>query len=178
MNFITVDWIDASWKTTLAKNLSRNDSYKYIKSPLNRSKEEREKMDMPNISTQERYDFYMRSNIEDQEYIRELLLSWLSVVSDRYIESTIVHHLCLDPNINLHSLNLLNLEINTKILLIVWRKDLINRLSIRKCTTRFEENIDHMMEVQDLYISRNFDLVIDTSKKSILEVLNIAKEII
>lgn len=169
--YITLDWIDMAWKTTLANQIVSNRGGVYVKTPTSRSDVDRSFMDQEKVSIQDRYDFYMKSNLEDQLVISRLLREGKSVVSDRSIESTIVHHMSMDTQLDLHSLDMFYLSVSLKILLIVSREELVKRMKTRDWLTRFEKDVDHMMEVQDLYLSRDFDIVIDTSVDSLENIL-------
>lgn len=70
---ITIDGIDATGKTTLATNLAEHISGIYYKTPGRKSKEERKYFDLPHISVQERFNFYLDALREDILEISEFL---------------------------------------------------------------------------------------------------------
>lgn len=170
---ITIDGIDATGKTTLALNLSERIWWVYFKSPWKKSKEERAYFDQPHISVQERYNFYVNANKEDILEISEVLKTGTHVVCDRFIASTIAHHLAMDETIDFKDVENINKPYwSVQVLLIATKQIILARLSERGELTRFEKDETLMMKSQQIYMQRTFDLTIDTTTSSIEETQN------
>ncbi|EKD44572.1 MAG: hypothetical protein ACD_71C00097G0008 [uncultured bacterium (gcode 4)] len=170
---ITIDWIDAVGKTTLAKGLSERLSGIYYKTPWKKTKEERNHFDRPNISVQERFNFYSRALKEDAMEISELLKTWKHIICDRFVVSTIIHHKAMDKNVDVGEIEKTgHLPWLIQILLVATKESILDRLLRREELTRFEKDEDLMIKSQWLYIKRAFDLVIDTTRFSIEETLS------
>lgn len=170
---ISIDWVDAAGKTTLAKGISDKNIWVYYKTPGSVSVEEKKYFDSELITPQERYDFYFRELCKDMKKIQQYLIEWENVICDRFIESTVVHHTVLDPNVNLWDITQFQLyNKNVQILLIASRETILDRLSKRQNLTRFEKDIEWLQEVQALYKKRPFDIVLDTTKSSVQNTLD------
>lgn len=174
---IVIEGVDAVWKTTLAKWLSSVWSAKYHKSPACRTQEQRSFYDRPHISPKERFDFYLGANREDISKILELVHGGMDVICDRFISSTIVHHLSMDPSIDISEAEELDKWIpKIQILLQASRESIMQRLSERWTVTRFEQDVTLFVSTQARFLKRANDLIIQTDSHNIAETLKIAQQ--
>lgn len=137
---ITFDWPDGVWKTTLAKLLAERNDGVYFRTPGSATKEERARYDNPNVSIQERCDYYTRLLLEDTCKIHELIEGGKSVFCDRFAISTIVHHKALDGQVDISKAS----EILKRVwpscsIILHWDISvLMDRVMSRESQTRFE----------------------------------------
>lgn len=173
---IVIEGVDAVWKTTLAKWLSSLRRAIYHKSPVCRTPEQRSSYDRPNISPRERFGFYLEANREDISRILELVHGGTDVICDRFISSTIVHHLSMDPSIDVDEAEALDNSIpKTQILLQASRESILQRLSERWTLTRFEQDVTLFVRTQARFLKRANDLIIPTDSHNVDETLQIAQ---
>lgn len=97
--FITIDGVDGVGKTTVAKILASDGSFQYYKSPAGPFVQLRKEIDT-HATPLERYCFYRLATHFDSIQITNLLKTG-SVVCDRYILSTAIYHIALDPRIKI-----------------------------------------------------------------------------
>ena len=172
---IVVEWVDAVWKTTLAKGLSNLRNAIYHKSPACRTQEQRSFYDRPDVSPKERFDFYLKANREDISRILELVEEGEDVVCDRLVSSTIVHHLSMDPFIDVHEAEELHYAIpKTQILLQASREVIMRRLSERWTVTRFEQDSSLFLQAQEGFLNQWNNLIIQTDLHNVDETLQMA----
>lgn len=141
---------------------------------MNRTEEERAPYDDPEVSAQERFDFYIQSNREDMGRMKLLRKQGTSVICDRSTHSTIAHHRTMDPNIDIGDAEALCRIPTISILLIASREAIEARLSRRENRSRFERDIHFMMRVQGQLLKRPFSTVIDTTVQRVEETLDAA----
>ncbi len=98
---ITFDWPDGAWKSTVVELLAEQHWWAYYKTPGDVTMEERNKYDIPGVSVQDRFNFYIWLLMKDAVRIRDILDQWNNVFCDRFVISTIVHHKVLDSNIDI-----------------------------------------------------------------------------
>ncbi len=163
-NLIVIEWIDAAGKTTLAQSLSSHLGARYYKTPGGKTQSERDAYDDPSVSVAERFDFYFSACRDDIHIINDILHDWQDVVCDRLLTSTLVHHLSLDPLLDVSKARELDRSLSkTQILLIATRDEVNKRLSHRPHRTRFEEDDDGFMKSQELFLWEKHDQVIATN---------------
>ncbi len=95
--FISLDGVDGVGKTTVAKLLADEGSFRYYKSPSGPFVQLRKEVDA-HASPLERYCFYRLATQFDSEQISQLLET-CPVVCDRYIASTLAYHITMDARI-------------------------------------------------------------------------------
>ncbi len=95
--FISVDGVDGVGKTVVCKLLAERSGLRYYKSPSGVFQTLRSEVDH-RAAPLERYCFYRLAVEHDATCIRKMLERG-SVVSDRYIASTLAYHLVMDPRI-------------------------------------------------------------------------------
>lgn len=95
--FISLDGVDGVGKTTVAKLLASDGSFRYYKSPSGPFAQLRKEIDS-HATPIERYCFYRLATQFDSVQISRLLKT-SPVVCDRYIFSTIAYHVAMDPRI-------------------------------------------------------------------------------
>lgn len=172
---IVVEWVDAVGKTTLAKELAIKLWWEYQKSPIYRTSAEREYYDTPWISVQERFDFYLEASRDDINYVQWVCRQWSMAIMDRGITSTIIHHLLMEPTINLREAHEINKWFDRIQILLHANPNIIqNRLWARKNKTRFEEDLDLILRTQAKFRKCRNNLEIDTWNHTIEETLHIA----
>ena len=95
--FISLDGVDGVGKTTVAKLLATDGSFRYHKSPAGPFAQLRKEVDA-HANPLERYCFYRLATQFDSVQINRLLET-NSVVCDRYIASTAAYHIAMDARI-------------------------------------------------------------------------------
>ena len=95
--FISLDGVDGVGKTTVAKLLAADGSFRYHKSPAGPFARLRKEVD-DHATPLERYCFYRLATQFDSVQINQLLET-NSVVCDRYIASTAAYHIAMDARI-------------------------------------------------------------------------------
>lgn len=95
--FITLDGVDGTGKTTVAKILASDRSFHYYKSPTGPFAQLRKEVDS-RAAPLERYCFYRMATQYDSTQIGQLLET-SHVVCDRYIASTAAYHIAMDARI-------------------------------------------------------------------------------
>lgn len=95
--FISLDGVDGVGKTTVAKILAIDESFRYHKSPAGPFAQLRKEVDA-HANPLERYCFYRLATQFDSVHISQLLKT-SSVVCDRYIASTAAYHIAMDARI-------------------------------------------------------------------------------
>jgi dTMP kinase len=180
--FISIDGVDGVGKTTAARRIAAKLGYKYYKSPAKEFAELRKEVDKY-ASPVGRYAFYRLALQRDSEEIEQALAAG-SVISDRYIASTLAYHLVLDPRIQtIHSEAGL-LKPTFSILLSARSEVRIARLEKRRqlesrapSDVKLEDNVALMDNVAEMF--RTLGLKeIDTSDMSCDEVVTRIEEII
>lgn len=100
--FVSIDGVDGVGKTTVAKLLAADGSFRYHKSPAGPFAQLRKEVDA-RANPLERYCFYRLATQFDSMQI-SLLMETNSVVCDRYIASTAAYHIAMDARIRvIHS---------------------------------------------------------------------------
>lgn len=172
---IVIEWVDAVWKTTLAKGLVTSLNAIYYKTPGTRTSQQREIYDQEWISTTERFRFYLEACREDLIKIMEIQAGWRDVVCDRLLASTIAHHQSMDSLLDINDAEDLELTTpKTQILLQASRDIIIKRLSERWALTRFEKDVSLFVCTQASFLKRANNLVIQTDLHNIEETLQIS----
>jgi dTMP kinase len=95
--FISLDGVDGVGKTTVAKILATDKSFRYYKSPAGPFAQLRKEVDT-HANPLERYCFYRLATQFDSMQISQLLKT-KSVICDRYIASTAAYHIAMDARI-------------------------------------------------------------------------------
>lgn len=95
--FISLEGVDGVGKTTVAKLLAVDDSFRYYKSPGGPFAQLRKEVDA-RATPLERYCFYRVATQFDSVQINQLL-GIKSVICDRYIVSTAAYHIAMDARI-------------------------------------------------------------------------------
>lgn len=95
--FISLDGVDGVGKTTVAKLLAADGSFRYHKSPAGPFAQLRKEVDA-HATPLERYCFYRLATQFDSVQINQSLET-NSVVCDRYIASTAAYHIAMDARI-------------------------------------------------------------------------------
>jgi len=98
-NFIVVEGIDGSGKSTLCNFISKNFGYLKLKSPEGIFGLAGKNFNTNSVSIQERFSFYAGSNINSSMKISKLLSQGKKIVIDRYFYSTIVYHEVASPGV-------------------------------------------------------------------------------
>ena len=162
---IVIEGVDATGKTTLAKNLARLRNGVYYKTPWNVSPEIRQYYDLPSVSPLERFHFYLNACKDDIHHILEIQNSGKDVVCDRLLDSTIISHKILDPCIDTKSAEIINSSLQKiQILLIAPLEIIQQRLRDRGQITRFEGDICFLDKMQNTFLSSNFNYICNTWK--------------
>lgn len=170
---IVIEGIDATGKTTLAQSLSEHCNGVYYKTPWWVSLEERSKYDSISITPTERYNFYLNARKKDILKILELQEAGKNVFCDRLLDSTIISHKILDPSIDTQCAEVLSKSIQkTQILLIAPIDIILTRIAERKNITRFEKDVSFLRKMQNHFLERQNDLVIDVWNMSKYDVLH------
>lgn len=170
---IVIEGIDATGKTTLAQSLSEHCNGVYYKTPWWVSLEERSKYDSISITPTERYNFYLNACKKDILKILELQEAGKNVFCDRLLDSTIISHKILDPSIDTQCAEVLSKSIQkTQILLIAPIDIILTRIAERKNITRFEKDVSFLRKMQNHFLERQNDLVIDVWNMSKYDVLH------
>lgn len=179
--FISIDGVDGVGKTTVAKLLAAAGDIQYYKSPSGPFEVLRREVDKY-ASPIGRYSFYRLAVEHDSKEIAKLLEKG-SVVSDRYLASTLAYHLVLDPRIReIHQEDGL-LKPTFPILLSARADVRIRRLEERRkkegravSDIKLEDNIVVMNSVGDVFRTLNL-IEIDTGDMTAEEVVARIKEI-
>lgn len=95
--FVSVDGVDGVGKTTVAKLIATDRSFRYHKSPAGPFAQLRKEVDA-HATPLERYGFHRLVTQFDSVQIRQLLKT-NSVICDRYIASTAAYHIAMDARI-------------------------------------------------------------------------------
>ncbi len=95
--FVSLDGVDGVGKTTVAKLLAADGSFRYHKSPAGPFAQLRKEVDA-HANPLERYCFYRLATQFDSVQISKLLET-NPVVCDRYIASTAAYHIAMDARI-------------------------------------------------------------------------------
>lgn len=95
--FVSLDGVDGVGKTTVAKILAADGSFRYHKSPTGPFAQLRNEIDA-HATPLERYCFYRLATQFDSAQIGRFLET-SSVVCDRYIASTAAYHIAMDARI-------------------------------------------------------------------------------
>ena len=100
--FISLEGVDGTGKTSVAKILAADGTFQYYKSPNGAFSQLRAEVDFHAMPI-ERYCFYRLATQFDSSRIAEMLTSG-PVVCDRYIASTAAYHFAMDARIkNIHT---------------------------------------------------------------------------
>ncbi len=162
-NFIVVEWIDTTWKTTLSQSLSEKFWATYYKTPWQVKPEERKQLDEPWVSVQERFDFYLNACKKDYVRIQEILENWTDVICDRFIDSTVACHNAM-VGVDTSEGEKLSIESpRIQILLSATIETVIERLKQRSEITRFEADTDFMQRAAVEFKKCNNNLEINTT---------------
>lgn len=160
---IVIEGVDATGKTTLAKNLARLRNGVYYKTPWNVSPEIRQYYDLPSVSPLERFQFYLNACKDDIHCILEIQNSGKDVICDRLLDSTIISHKILDPSIDTKSAEIINNSLQKiQILLIAPLEIIQQRLRDRGQVTRFEADLMYLNNLQNAFLQCHNHLVLNT----------------
>ncbi len=148
---ITFDWPDGVWKSTVVKLLAEQHWWVYYKTPGEVTMEERDKYDLPEVSVQNRFDFYIWLLMKDAVRIRDILERWNNVFCDRFIISTVAHHKAMDESININWIQqiLAQIRIDCSIVLHGDISVLMQRTWSRDKQTRFEWDTELVIKTQE-----------------------------
>jgi len=101
--FVSLEGVDGTGKTSVAKILATDGSFQYYKSPNGAFAQLRAEIDA-HATPIERYCFYRLATQFDSSQIAEMLEKG-PVVCDRYIASTAAYHFAMDARIrNIHTI--------------------------------------------------------------------------
>ena len=95
--FVSIDGVDGVGKTTVAKLLAADGSFRFHKSPAGPFAQLREEVDA-HATPLERYCFYRLATQFDSVQVTQLL-EVSHVICDRYITSTAAYHIAMDARI-------------------------------------------------------------------------------
>lgn len=176
--FASIDGVDGTGKTTVAKLLSIDGSFRYYKSPGGPFTQLRKEVDI-HATPLERYCFYRLAMQFDSAQINRLLET-NSVVCDRYIASTAAYHIAMDDRIrvihnnegllNPHFAFLLGTRSEVRDKRILERVKVLSDIKLEKDSALLDS-------VAEIFLS--FGLIyIDTSDITAKEVATIIKRII
>ena len=176
--FVSIDGVDGSGKTTVAKILASDGSFQYHKSPSGPFEQLRKEVDI-RASPLERYCFYKLATQYDSSQINQFLKIG-SVVCDRYIASTAAYHIAMDDRICLIHNNVGILKPNFAFLLNM-RADIrdrrIRERKKRLSDVRIERDSAFLNRVAEIF--RSFDLIcIDTSNSTAEEVVKAIRRVV
>lgn len=172
--FIAFDGPDGVWKSTIVKLLAEENEGVYYKTPGTTTTEERNKYDWPEISVQERFNFYVQLLVRDTDKIQSILNKGKTVFCDRFIASTIVHHKAMDDTIDISQSNnvLSKIKVDCSIVLYGDIDMLIKRISLRAVQTRFEQDKELMIRTQNLFKAYPQACLFDNTRNSIVETID------
>lgn len=170
---ITFDWPDGVWKSTIAKLLAEENGWVYYKTPGSVTIEERNRYDRPEISAQERFNFYVWLLAQDVDRIKALLQEGINVFCDRFIISTMVHHKAMDETIDIgKSKNILSEVMVACAVILHGDIDImLSRIHSRKKQTRFEIDRDLMIRAQEKFMTQPHVYLFDNTNNSIAETM-------
>lgn len=185
---IAFEGVDGVGKTTIAKSLAEMNSYVYVKCPLedteNVKKFYEQRFKKFPIS---RFLFYLNSLWEVYSFIERYNSDQIFLV-DRYILSTKVYHKILFDDLRLDE-NIKKLILDApyppepllNIVLVAEQKVRLERILRRRRNLpsidySIEENQTLLQKVQDEFIKQNNVRVIETSNKTIDEIVSACKE--
>lgn len=170
---ITFDWPDGVWKSTIVKLLAEENGWVYYKTPGTATMEERSRYDLPEVSVQERFDFYVQLLIQDTKRIKAILDEGNNVFCDRFIASTIAHHKAMDDTINTDWSNnvLSKIKVACSIVLHGDIDILIKRISLREVQTRFERDKELMIRTQGFFKTYPQAHIFDNTINSLAETM-------
>jgi thymidylate kinase len=94
---VTLDGVDGTGKSTIARLLAVDGNYRYFKTPSGPFAQLRSEVDK-HATPLERYCFYRLATQHDSVRLRQLSKDG-AVVCDRYIASTLAYHLTMDSRI-------------------------------------------------------------------------------
>jgi thymidylate kinase len=102
INFIAVEGPDYVGKTTLAKKISKDTDFLYVKTPPKRYTPLRPMFDdLLETNPMSRFLFYCSGLVESSDKIREFLSKKTQVIADRYLQSLqFYHEALLDQNLD------------------------------------------------------------------------------
>lgn len=183
--FVTIEGVDGTGKSTVAKMLAELIGAAHIITPSPSLHKQRELVEKTNDRAQ-KFDFYTRAIIQQQEEIKYLLTK-SNVVCDRYIHSTFAYQWPTDKTMP-SQINGFFKEIelpNYSFLLTVNEKSRAVRIKNREETTGIINTADHRHDIIDMARDRFMKMKeltqVDTSEKTpeevchfILRLINIA----
>jgi thymidylate kinase len=181
---ITIEGPDGSGKSTIIKRLSLDENIQVIKTPPEVFRKIRNKYDVPEVATIDRFNFYARGLRQSVNEINFLFSEGIDkVVVDRYTHSLGLYHDVMEPEVNYQEKvkRLSFPEPDLDLILIAPIEFLMGRIRQRENRTdrHLENNQNYIEKVLNKYMSlpkKPNRFFIDTAKHSIDEVLKICKQ--
>lgn len=139
INFIAIEGLDGSGKSTISKSIAKKTESIYLTTPSEVDKEERELYDSKGFSCLDRFLFYANCTVKTADQINELIKSKKRVVLDRYFYSTLAYHLPFCKDINDEHINIFDNIIRPDLIIYVTAdyEITVNRINQR---TMIEKN--------------------------------------
>ena len=180
--FITIEGVDGTGKSTVAKLLASSIDAILISTPSQHLKEQRIAIENSDIQSQ-KFDFYTKAIIEQQAEIKFLLES-SSIVCDRYIHSTFAYQWPNTTDLP-NKINDFFKEIRPpdySFLLIADETIRINRIKNREIETGIVNKSDYRMKnikiANDRFLKMDELIKINTDINTPEEISNIIREYI
>ena len=170
--FITIEGIDGVGKSTISKKLAENMGAEFIQTPYFKKHAEKD--------CEDKFSYYLDDLIQLKSILKEELKE-KTIICDRYIHSTIAYQgNYIEPKLIMDKYDLLIPDLT--VYLTVDEKTRLARLKIRETQYNFVNELDHDY-VHLKHVSSNFNkmkdmMIIDTSTKTIDQVVKIIKEAI
>ena len=181
--FITIEGVDGTGKSTVAKMLATFINAAHIVTPSPSLNKQRELIESTNDRTK-KFDFYKNSIIQQRKEI-ELLLQHSDVICDRYIHSTFAYQWPIETHIPKRINNFIDgIKIpDFSFLLTVNEQARISRINSRELTTGIINKADHQLDIINTARKRFLEMdeltQIDTSQmtpedvcRKIIEIIN------
>ncbi len=178
LNFIVVEGVDGSGKSTTARLLAASKNCPYIKTPSLNFQKKRKFYDSPHCSVSERFDFYFRGLESSVEDIKQSLKKNSTVIVDRYTLSLGIYHSVMGHS-DIYIDKVLNSEFPEPKLHIILTppfSTIEKRIKTRKeyrTDSHIEKNIDILKKVYELFAKLELPNIIriDSETSTINEVV-------